>query len=102
MKINARFQTAPNLYRLMRRLGYRVHPHVARKGGEVTYIKTLGRDLYPRFHLYVKHSSETVYELNLHLDSKKASYGGQKSHSGEYDSEVVELEATRIKQVLGM
>jgi hypothetical protein len=72
----------------LRRQGY--HP-VPLPDGE-SYVKRLGRDYYPRFHIYVNGEY-----LNLHLDQKKASYKGQTGHSGEYDSEVVMREGNRLK-----
>ena len=91
----------------MRRLGYQ--PAYFQKPGEVSIVRPLARQDYPRFHLYIKPSfakaSEGLvkgndYVFSLHLDQKKPSYEGQTGHSGDYDGEVVENEAERIKNLL--
>ena len=38
--------------------------------------------------------------FKLHLDQKKPIYEGAPAHAGEYDSELVQKEAERIKQIL--
>ena len=63
------------------------------------YIRPLGRNGYPRFHIYIK-KGENDLVLDLHLDQKKPVYKGATAHSGEYDSPIVEQEAERIKQIL--
>ena len=70
-----------------------------RHNNEVSYVRRLGSQLYPRFHVYVN-KAEEGFELSMHLDQKKASYKGQTAHSGDYDGEVVQIEATRILKVL--
>lgn len=82
---------------LMRRLGYQ--PAYFQKAGEVSIVRPLARQDYPRFHLYIK-SLGADMNFSLHLDQKKVSYEGQTGHSGDYDGEVVENEAERIKQLL--
>ena len=72
------------------------NPH---KNNEISYARSLdpGR-FYPRFHAYLEiNSGETG--INLHLDAKKPSYEGTSAHAGEYESEVVENEAARIKSI---
>ena len=77
---------------LIRKCGYgKIFDRYANK---VSYVKRLGQGHYPRFHLYV--NSQEPLILNLHLDQKKASYQGQKAHSGDYDSDLVRQEALRI------
>ena len=69
------------------------------KNFEISYARSIdpGR-FYPRFHAYLELTgSET--KLNLHLDMKKPSYGGNAAHSGEYEGELVENEAQRIKSL---
>lgn len=88
---------------LMRRLGYQ--PAYFQKPGEVSIVRQVSRNDYPRFHLYIKEASSQMpgaksYLFSLHLDQKKVSYEGQTGHSGDYDGEVVEGEAERIKQLL--
>ncbi len=81
---------------IMRQIGYM--PAYFQKEGEFSIIRKITRNDYPRFHLYIKESKSYVF--NLHLDQKKPSYEGAKGHSGDYDGDVVEGEAERIKQLL--
>ena len=87
MRIVVKF--SGNVYNLMRQLGY--HPH------ESSFVRRLSAAGYPRFHVYLKVSGGNL-EINLHLDQKKPIYKGATAHSGEYDGELVENEAERIKQ----
>lgn len=78
---------------LMRTIGYM--PAYFQKAGEISIVRQVARQDYPRFHLYIKGDV-----FNLHLDQKKPSYEGATGHSGDYDGPVVEQEAERIKQLL--
>ncbi len=82
---------------LMRTIGYK--PAYFQKPGEVSIVRQIGRNDYPRFHLYIKNSG-TDFSFNLHLDQKKPSYEGQTGHSGDYDGPVVDGEAERIRSLL--
>ena len=89
--------------------------------GEISIMRQISRNDYPRFHLYIRaqktenpsftNSYELVNEglkekngqsfvFNLHLDQKKPSYEGSTGHSGDYDGPAVEGEAERIKNLL--
>jgi hypothetical protein len=70
-----------------------------RRGGQISYVRGLGRGRYPRLHIYINESGDDLL-LNLHIDQKQASYEGHTSHSGEYDSEIVLREGERIKRIL--
>ena len=90
---------------IMRTVGYK--PAYFQDDGEFSIVRQLGKNDYPRFHIYIKELnnspeeiSEKVLVFNLHLDQKKVSYTGSHAHSGEYDGELVEKEAKRIKQFL--
>ncbi len=83
---------------LMRTIGYQ--PAYFQKPGEISIVRLVGRNDYPRFHLYIRQKG-TDMNFSLHLDQKKPSYEGQTGHSGDYDGEVVEGEAQRIKSLLG-
>jgi len=63
--------------------------------GDESFIIRLTPEFYPRFHLYVESNASTV-SFNLHLDQKKASYGENHAHSGEYDGPTIEKEMARI------
>lgn len=82
---------------MLRRLGYA--PARQWKGSQLNFTRRLGAGFYPRFHIYLSNDQQS---LNLHLDQKKASYQGQNAHSGEYDSELIQQEAARIKQLLNI
>lgn len=77
---------------LMRRCGY---GKIAKRSGEVSYARLLGRSGYPRFHAYVDMGDKGL-QVNVHLDQKQPTYGAHTAHSGEYDGPVVEREAERI------
>lgn len=82
-----------NLLVFIRSIGYRPHhdPHT----GSISFIRSLGGSLYPRFHLYItKQKGEQV--LDLHLDQKATSYEGSAAHAGEYEGPMVEQEMKRI------
>ena len=66
---------------------------------EISVVRKLGIGDYPRFHLYIKEENKTLV-LNLHIDQKKPSYEGSHAHSGEYDGQLIESEAERIKSML--
>lgn len=92
---------------IMRTIGYR--PAYFQNEGEVSIVRQLGRNDYPRFHLYIKRSFVKVSEeqmqakdciFSLHLDQKKPSYGGSHAHSGEYEGALVQEEAERINSLL--
>lgn len=93
-----------NINDIMRTIGYK--PAYFQQDGEISIVRQLSRNDYPRFHLYVKQSGQDL-GFSLHLDQKKPSYlpagrqvKGYHAHSGDYDGEVVESEAERIQQLL--
>ncbi len=71
------------------------------KNNEISYARPLEASrFYPRFHIYIeKITGMEGVQINLHLDMKKPSYKGTTAHSGEYDGELVEREAQRIKNL---
>ena len=87
-----------NLRNMLRRCGYA--EIYDRHSNKTSYVRRLGSYFYPRFHLYIDHQTENKLTINLHLDQKKASYKGQTAHSGEYDEDLVQKEADRIKDIL--
>lgn len=68
--------------------------------GEISAARDLGAGGFPRLHCYAKLVNGKDLFVNLHLDQKRPSYAGTSAHGGEYDGEVVEEEATRIKSIL--
>jgi hypothetical protein len=67
--------------------------------GEISYIRRLGTQFYPRFHVYFEEQANGL-RVSLHLDQKKVSYEGVKKHNGEYNGPTVETEMERIAQSL--
>lgn len=82
-----------NILNLTRKIGY--SPHRNQK----SYYKRLGREDFPRFHIYIKEQS-SAWEFSLHLDQKRPSYQGHTAHSGDYQGEVLEEEKKRIINLL--
>ncbi|MBI2038065.1 MAG: hypothetical protein HYT15_04030 [Candidatus Magasanikbacteria bacterium] len=72
---------------------------IDRRMGKTSFAKRIHRDFYPRFHVYIKVEGGSVI-FDLHLDQKRPIYEGVTAHSGEYDGEVVEREAERIKSMM--
>ncbi len=79
---------------LMRRVGYGFERKI--ETGEEAFSRRLGPNQFPKFHAYAKKEGDNLI-VNLHLDQKKPTYSGSTAHSGEYDGEIVEQEAERIK-----
>ena len=95
MKIKVPSEIKQNPVTLLRRLGYA--PARQRTNSQLNFTRRLGTGFYPRFHIYLSSDQKS---LNLHLDQKRPSYHGQKAHSGEYDSELIQQESARINQLL--
>ena len=87
--------------------------------GELAFCRIISASKtgYPRFHAYVHpvksdkvgakqfnrvkiNSVARQTYINLHLDQKKPVYKGAPAHSAEYEGEVVEKEAERIKKII--
>lgn len=83
---------------MMRRTGYHFQQEAHEKS-ELVFIRALRRGNYPRFHIYLKIEGNDLI-FNLHLDQKQPSYKGTTAHSGEYNGELVEKEAERIRQFI--
>ncbi|MCX6789271.1 MAG: hypothetical protein NTZ42_01495 [Candidatus Gribaldobacteria bacterium] len=85
---------------VMRDLRYHAWGNVA--GEQKQFIRPLATgDAYPRFHIYLQYNSQTKdIALTLHFDQRQAVYQGTTAHHGDYDGEIVEKEAERIKNCL--
>ena len=102
-----------NIYIQMRQCGYYFE---RQDKGELAFCRIIGtsKSGYPRFHAYIKTnnvSQETPHQnkfgtgqaiINLHLDQKRPVYKGAPAHGAEYEGKIVEKEAARIKQILGL
>jgi len=91
---NSLDQTVPQI---LRGLGYGFI--IDKKSGQESYVRSLGRNFYPRFHLYLEEASNKII-FNLHLDQKRPSYSGSNAHNAEYEGEVVENEMQRIEKII--
>ena len=90
---------APEMW--LRRAGYSFIAN--RAGGQDSFARRLGRDFYPRFHVYFTESrqgDETLINFNIHLDQKKPGYEGFNRHNAEYDGEIIEAETDRLKSLM--
>lgn len=97
MKFIIKNSSGENIGNLMRKAQYSFQNES--NNGEMTFIRSLDRKGYPRFHIYLKANKEDIL-INLHLDQKRPIYKGTTAHSGEYEGEIIEKEAERIKQAL--
>jgi len=97
MKIYFEKNFQENIRNLLRNCGYSVQ--FDSRTGETSYIKRIGRNSYPHFHIYVEDRKNKLI-FNLHLDQKKPSYLDYRAHSAEYDGNIVEREARRITAIL--
>ncbi len=97
MKFNVKKQRE-NILTLMRRLLYSPEG-LDEKTGELKFARILNPSGYPRFHLYIS-ETQSEFIFNLHLDQKKPSYQGSAAHNAEYNGEIVEQEAERIKSII--
>ena len=73
--------------------------------GEMSFVKRVSNGDYPRFHIYARTTPRGAVEITLHLDQKKASYGGATAHSGEYETSEnkwLTHEAEIIKKEFGL
>lgn len=88
-----------NAVSALRRCGY----HFERQCPETDEISAArildGAGGFPRLHAYAKMIGNSL-QVNLHLDQKRPSYSGTKTHGGEYEGKIVEQEAERIKSIL--
>jgi hypothetical protein len=83
---------------LFRRAGYTFQRE---DRGEMSFVRTLSRAGYPRFHAYVKTHSEG-FECGIHLDQKRETYGKTTRHHGEYEDEgALSDELKRLEGHLG-
>ncbi len=86
-----------SIVNIARRIGYVIID--SKEYNEYNMVRKLTYQNYPRFHIYLKQAGDKLI-FNLHLDQKQPSYKGSHAHSGEYEGQIVEDEADRIKQLL--
>ena len=89
-----------SIYNAMRQIGYRFQNENKEKQ-EMSFIKPVGLRDFPRFHIYLKineKSDDIIF--NLHLDQKGPVYKAAPAHSADYEGDIVEKEAERIKIII--
>ncbi len=99
MKLSFPNSRAVNLPAVLRQAGY--HPIIDKKTQQQSWVRNLGRGHYPRFHLYFKKQADKTV-LKIHLDQKQQTIKikGLKRHAGEYDTNVIKEEVSRLKRWL--
>ena len=81
---------------LLRRVGYIFQRN---EGSEMSFVRSLARAGYPRFHIYT-HLEDLDMVVSIHLDQKRETYGESTRHHGEYaDEGALKEEAERIKSI---
>lgn len=105
MRFKVENKTRENIENLMRISQYHLFGY-GKTQSEMNFFRALGQDSFPRFHLFLRKLSEkepNVFEINLHLDQRKPVYkGATHSHNADYEGEVVEKEAERIKNFFAL
>lgn len=100
MKFKVKNHKGYNINTLVRAITYRYLGEDEQKK-EMNLVRPLERGGYPRFHLFLIIDSENnEFIFKLHLDQKKPVYRSSPAHSADYEGEVVEQEAKRIKNIL--
>jgi hypothetical protein len=85
-----------NIVMMMRRAGYVLIGDYM-ENAEMSFIKTITIDDYPRFHVYLRiHPDSQMVAFNLHIDQIRSVFKNYPDHGAEYEGEVVENEAERI------
>ncbi|OGI17929.1 MAG: hypothetical protein A3J63_00465 [Candidatus Moranbacteria bacterium RIFCSPHIGHO2_02_FULL_40_12b] len=86
-----------NSVNMLRKVGYVFQRH---EGSEMSFVRVLARSGFPRFHVFVKMKENNLL-INIHLDQKKETYGKAKRHHGEYsDSQLLNEEIERIREII--
>jgi len=81
----------------MRRIGYSFQ---RQEGEEMSFVRPLARQGYPRFHIYTKMQGSDL-RISIHLDQKRETYGKDTRHHGEYsDDGALGEEVHRIQNLL--
>lgn len=100
MKIIVKEQNNLDAAKLIKRCGFA--EIWDRRTGQTSFVRRLGRYHYPRFHLYIEEDGLQQIIYNLHLDQKKPSYEGAPAHSADYEGEILEKEAERIRNIIAV
>ena len=103
MRFIIKNNSGENIENLMRSLRYHIWD-ASNEDRKISFIRPLeGGGAYPRFHIYLQYNKITKeIAFDLHLDQRRTVYEGAKAHKGEYEGEVVEEEAQRIRNILNL
>ncbi len=101
MKFTLPSDIKENIIDLMRKAGY-ISLGRGKDPSELSFVRSLRGQRYPRFHLFVRSDKGRNIVLNLHLDQKAPIYKGTIAHSGDYESPILEEEAERIKNSISL
>jgi len=101
MRFAIKNTTGEKIESLMRSLRYHFWGN-SNKDDKINFTRPLETGgAYPRFHVYLRYNKITKeISFDLHLDQRKTVYEGAKAHKGEYEGELVEKEAKRIKNYI--
>lgn len=99
MRFILKNNSGENIDVLMRSLRYHSWGFSA-KDNKLQFIRPLETGgAYPRFHIYLQYNKQTKkITIDLHFDQRKPVYQGTTAHHGEYEGEILEKEAKRIKK----
>lgn len=99
MLIKFNKQLKENALNIMRRIGYKDWRDP--RSSQHSFIRRLGASYYPRFHAHPRYDQNNNFMIDLHFDWRRPMHKkGIKSTEGE-ESDVVQEEVERIKNILG-
>ena len=70
---------ADNIINFLKNCGY---AFFKQEGVELSFVRRLAGEDYPRFHIYARPEETHNLVINLHLDQKRPSYEGSSAHGG--------------------
>ena len=95
LEISKLYESYPQLLKLAGYLSI-----TDRRTGKDSFVRSLARANYPRFHVYVKEEGGSLI-FDMHIDHKQASYEGFHMHNAEYEGDLVESELARLSGLAG-
>ena len=99
MKVRLKESTDKPPHVFMRDAGYA--RHIAKFDGELSYVRRVTGEEFPRFHIYVD-ENVTPQTISIHLDQKGVSYDGFSAHNGEYEGPIIMEELLRLRDSIGV
>ncbi|MFW0838006.1 MAG: hypothetical protein ACKKL5_03320 [Candidatus Komeilibacteria bacterium] len=74
--------------RILQESGYHQHNN--------SWVRRVGGDQYPRWHIYANEVADDNVVFNIHLDQRAGVHQGATAHAGNYDGDIVKDEVERI------